>query len=211
MCCRYWMEESPELRPFVERMNQSPLADKMRDRLARPLTAAGEVRPTDIVPVVAPDRHFSPAVYPMLWGFANPRSGQPLVNCRVETASEKTLWQEAWRKHRCVIPISWYYEWEHLPDPQTGKVKTGQKYMIHPKGCTVSCLAGLYRIEEKNGLHYPVFTVLTREASDQVRFIHDRMPVILDRDMVRNWLNPENKPEDMVKQALSEMVFEKAG
>lgn len=211
MCCRYWMEESPELRPFVEAMNRSPLGAKMRDKLAKPLTTSGEVRPTDIAPVVAPDKNASPTVFPMLWGFTNPRSGQPLVNCRVETASEKTLWREAWTKHRCVIPMSWYFEWEHLPDPKTGKAKTGQKYLIQPKGCTLSYLAGLYRIEEKNSLQVPVFTVLTREPWEQIRFIHDRMPVILPKDMVRNWLNPENKPEDMVKQALSEMMFEKAG
>ena len=53
MCCRYYMEMSPELRPIVEEMNRSPLAGRMRDRLARPLTAEGEVRPTDIVPVIA--------------------------------------------------------------------------------------------------------------------------------------------------------------
>lgn len=183
----------------------------MRDKLAKPLTTSGEVRPTNIVPVVAPDKKASPAVYPMLWGFTNPRPGQPVVNCRVETAGEKALWQEAWTKHRCVIPFSWYFEWEHLPDPQTGKAKSGQKYMIQPKGYSISYLAGLYRVEEKNGLHFPVFTVLTREPWDQIRFIHDRMPVILGKGMVRDWLNPESKPEEMVKQALSEMIFEKAG
>ena len=56
MCCRYWMESSPELRPFVEAANRSPLRAKMVARLARPLKTAGEIRPTDMVPAVAPGK-----------------------------------------------------------------------------------------------------------------------------------------------------------
>ena len=43
MCCRYYMEMSPELRPIVEEMNHAPLAAKMRDKLGKPLTTVGEV------------------------------------------------------------------------------------------------------------------------------------------------------------------------
>ena len=77
------MEESPELRPFVEAVNRSPLKDKMVSKLARPIKTTGEIRPTDMVPVVAPNAKGEAVVFPMIWGFSNPKAGQPLVNCRV--------------------------------------------------------------------------------------------------------------------------------
>ena len=157
MCCRYWMEESPELRPFVEQVNRAPLKEKMVSKLARPIKTSGEIRPTDMVPVVAPDKHGEPVVFPMVWGFSNPKAGGPIVNARVETAATKPLWKEAWGKHRCVIPASWYYEWEHLVAPD-GRTKTGPKYMIQPKGCKVTYLAGLYRIEEYADLNSVIST-----------------------------------------------------
>ena len=67
-------------------------------------------------------------------------------------------------------------------------------------------LAGLYRIE--NGL--PVFVVLTREPAEELRFIHDRMPLILPEQLVDEWIRPGAKPEELVKEALTDMIFEKA-
>lgn len=203
------MEESPELRPFVTQVTRSPLKDKMVSKLARPLKTAGEIRPTDMVPVVAPGRDGTPTVFPMVWGFSNPKAGQPIVNARVETAEQKPLWKDAWDRHRCIIPASWYYEWERLVAPD-GKEKAGQKYMIQPRGSQVTYLAGLYRIEELGDLKYPVFTILTREPSESIRFIHDRMPLILPKDAVKVWIRPDGNPKEIMSSALTEMVFEKA-
>ncbi len=212
MCCRYFMELSPELRPFVDRAMRSPLREAMVTRLGRPMKTEGEVRPTDIAPVVAPSaKAHAPAVYPMVWGFANPKgNGAPLLNARVETAATKPFWKEAWRSRRCVIPASWYFEWEHLMGPD-GKKKTGQKYMLQPKNSSVTYLAGLYRMEERGGIRVPVFTVLTREAAEGVRFLHDRMPVILPREAVKEWISPTGAPEEIIRSAVTELYCEKAG
>lgn len=66
-------------------------------------------------------------------------------------------------------------------------------------------LCGLYRIED--GL--PVFVVLTREPGEEIRFIHDRMPLIMPGDYVSEWIKPGVKPDDLVDEALTEMVYEK--
>ena len=92
-----------------------------------------------------------------------------------------------------------------------GKVKTGDKYMIQPEGSSVTFLAGLYRIEELKGIHIPVFTVLTRDPVESIRFIHDRMPVILPKDSIREWIQPEAKPERIIKSAIQDLIFDKAG
>ena len=105
MCCRYWTEESPELRPIVEEMNRSPLMKKWQGSPG--IITYGEVRPTNIVPVVAPDRSGKKAVFPMKWGY----SGRPLLmNARTETAAEKPTVREDWKKHRSADPAAGYYE-----------------------------------------------------------------------------------------------------
>lgn len=210
MCCQYFMEMDPELRDIVEEMNQSPLTWKMVDKLGRRATTEGVVRPTNIVPAVASSSHGSRAVFPMVFGFS-PAGGAsvPLINARVETAGQKPTFKEAWKSHRCIIPASYYFEWVHLVNPATGKKKTGEKYLIQPKGAQLAWLAGLYRIEEKSGMRYPAFTILTREPGEEIRFIHDRMPVILPRELVDSWIQPDSDPEDIVKEAITDVAFEK--
>ena len=209
MCCRYYMEMSPELRPIVEEMNRAPLAAKMRDRLGKPLTLEGEVRPTDIVPTIASSPSGSRKVYPMLWGFSAKGVDRPIVNCRVESAAEKPLWKDAWKSHRCIVPASYYFEWEHL-FTAAGKSKAGDKYMIQPRGAEVCYLAGLYRLEEFRDLKYPVFTILTKTPSQELSRLHDRMPVILPAEMIDDWIRPDSNPAELVKDALTDMVFERA-
>lgn len=209
MCCRYYMECSPELKPIVDRAKASPLHNTLITALGRPLKTEGEVHPADIAPVIAPaKKDHSATVFPMLWGFSHPKGGSPVVNARVETAAQKGMWKESWHQRRCVIPASYYFEWEHLISPD-GKKKAGQKYMIQPRGCIIVYLAGLYGMEEHKGVHVPVFTVLTREPSEEIRFIHDRMPVILSKDFVRAWINPESDPVEIASTALTDMVYEK--
>lgn len=211
MCCRYYMETSPELRPYIEAANRSSLKDRLVSKLARPLVTEGEVRPTDLVPVIAPSsKSQEPTVFPMVWGFTIPRRQTSLFNARVESATEKPTFKESWEKRRCIVPASWYYEWEHLINASTGKSKTGDKYMIQAKGSNVIYLAGLYRLEEIAGIQVPVFTILTREPSDEIRFIHDRMPVMLPKEYIREWVNPNGKPEEIIRAAQTEMVFEVA-
>ena len=200
MCCRYWTDESPELRPIVEEMNRSPLMRKWQDKAK--VKSYGEIFPTDVVPVIAPNRSGLRSVYPMKWGY----SGKSLLmNARSETAAEKPTFRDDWARHRCIVPASWYFEWEHYPGSD-GKKHTGDKYMIHPKDCAVTWLCGLYRIE--NGL--PVFVILTREPGEALRFLHDRMPLIMPEELVTEWIRPDRKPEELLPGVLTDMDFEKA-
>ena len=200
MCCRYWTEESPELRVIVEEMNRSSLVRKWHNITA--VKSYGEIRPTDVVPVIAPDKSGRRAVYPRKWGYTGKGL---LMNARAETAGQKPTFREDWEKHRCIVPASWYFEWEHRLG-NDGKKYTGDKYMIQPKGSAMTWLCGLYRIE--NGL--PVFVILTREPGDEIRFIHDRMPMIMPEDLVNTWIRPDVTPEELLPYALTEMVFERA-
>ena len=199
MCCRYWAEESPELRPIVEQMSHSPLVSQWQRISA--IKTYGEISPTDVVPVIASNKSGDRSVFPMKWGF----SGKSLLmNARSETAATKPMFRDAWASHRCIVPASYYFEWEHLIR-NDGKTETGDKYMIQPKDRTMTWLCGLYRIE--NGL--PVFVILTREPDDSIRFIHNRMPLIMPDQLVNQWIRPDMKPEDFVESAITDLVFEK--
>ena len=65
MCCRYYMEMSPALRPIVEAANRSKLRENNLGRLAKKLTTEGEVRPDDLVPVIATGKSGGKKVFPM--------------------------------------------------------------------------------------------------------------------------------------------------
>ena len=206
MCCRYFMEESPELRPFVEAASRSVLRDRMVADLARPLRTHGEIRPTDMVPVVAPDQSGKRAAFPMVWGYSGKTSC--LFNARSESAAEKPMWKESMERRRCIIPASYYFEWQHLVSPD-GKKKTGDKYIIQPKGSSLTLLAGIYRIE--NG--FPHFAILTRSSGEDLGFIHDRMPVILSAENADAWISLNTSLSfagEILKTSVTDMVFEKA-
>ena len=200
MCGRYWTDESPELRDIVEEMNRSSLVRKWNQTSA--VKSYGEIRPTDVVPVIAPDHAGKRAVFPMKWGYTGKAL---LINARSETAERKPSFREDWQKHRCIIPASWYFEWEHIIG-NDGKKHTGDKYMIQPENSTMTWLCGLYHIED--GL--PHFVILTREPDEKIRFIHDRMPLIMPEDCISEWIRPDMNPKELMPYALTDMIFERA-
>jgi len=200
MCTRYYIDDSPEMREFANEMNRSSLAEKWGG--ASGMTVKGEVFPAGVVPVIATNKAGRRSVFPMKWGY----SGKTLLlNARAETAAVKPTFRDSWESHRCIVPASWYFEWEHRLG-NDGKKYTGDKYMIQPKGAAMTWLCGLYRIE--NGM--PVFVILTREPGEAIRFIHDRMPLIMPERLVNEWIRPDARPEELLPYALTEMVFEKA-
>ena len=205
MCVRFIMYSHPEDRDeMISEAMRSALAKRFIESGSSVLTS-GEIRPTNVVPVIAPNKEGARSVFPMRWGFRIP--GRSLiVNARTESAAVKPTFREPWKQHRCAIPASSYIEWEHLPLPN-GKTRTGDKFSIHPADEPVTWLCGLYRIEE--GL--PVFTILTREPSDPVRQIHDRMPLILPGDLIDDWISPDRRAEDMLEYAVTDLVLDRMG
>ena len=156
MCTRYYMELSPELRPYIEAANRSPLRDKMVIKLGRAFTTEGEVGPEAIAPVIATSQKGKLAAYPMVFGFP---------------------------------------------------VKTGDKYMFQPHGSNAAWMCGLYRMDEDS---FPYFVILTRDATEEIRLIHDRMPLILPASAVPLWINPGSKPAELLGLAVNDLVYEKA-
>ncbi len=205
MCTRFYIEVGEkELTDILQAAKDSLLANKF-NHLGYPVLTEGEIRPTDVVPVIAPSPHGERSVYPMKWGYTIPAHKTKLFNARCETAAVKPAFRDDWRSHRCIIPASYYFEWEHIR-MKDGKTKPGRKYAIQPGDAGLTCLCGLYRIE--NGL--PVFVILTRQPGDSVKHIHDRMPLILPPEKIDDWIDPGAKPEAVLPYALTRMAVEYA-
>ncbi len=65
-------------------------------------------------------------------------SGQTLLlNARVETTPFKATFKEAWASHRCIVPATCYYDWQHVTG-NDGKKRAGEKYMFQPKGSSMT-------------------------------------------------------------------------
>ncbi len=155
----------------------------------------GEVFPGDVAAVVASNRRLEPQPFAMRWGYHLP-NGKLLINARSETAAEKAIFADGIRQRRCLIPADHYFEWEKKADSKI-------KYAIEPNHSEGFFLAGIYRIEEGK----PVFVILTRDASDGIAFLHNRMPVILPVEAAMDWLNPNYHGSDILKTALVDMEY----
>ena len=192
--------ENPELRELVNEMNRSKLAKRFKNGNREYLNAEGEIFPSSVIPVIATSQTGTRRVFPMKWGFSRQQGGL-LINARAETAADKPAFRESWKKHRCVVPVSLYFEWEH-----DEKKKAGQKYALRPEGHELVRLAGLYRME--GGI--PVFVILTRPADSSLMWMHDRMPVMLREQDAEKWILPGTDPQSCIAGCLTKVSWVKA-
>ena len=214
--CTWFYADYKYLSGYINKSQQLPLADSIMNAMSKSKAMSGNIRPTDMAAVLAPNKQGNVAVFPMIWGFTHESTFKPLINCRIETADQKPLWKDSWFRRRCIIPASWYYEWG-IPPSEVGFHNANEqrnikkvKYAIQPEGAEITYLAGLYRFEEHRGIQIPMFTVLTREAVAPVSNIHDRMPLILGKDSLSEWIRPNGDPNKIAKMALTKMIMEKA-
>jgi putative SOS response-associated peptidase YedK len=113
----------------------------------------------------------------------DPAIGHKLINARSETAHEKPSFRQALRARRCIIPASGFYEWR-----TEGKARL--PYYIHRRDGEVLSLAGLWeRWTPPAGAPLETCTILTTAANSLVRQFHQRMPVLLDRQVFALWLD----------------------
>lgn len=114
--------------------------------------------------------------------------GNKLINARGETVAEKPSFKTSFKKKRCLVPASGFYEWK-----AEGKGK--QPYLIHRKDGKPFAIAGLWSAwkEPESGEWIETFTLLTTDPNELMQPIHNRMPVIVAQEDFGAWLNPANE------------------
>jgi putative SOS response-associated peptidase YedK len=115
------------------------------------------------------------------WGFypdwlKSQKNSKPLFNTRWETIQEKRTFQTAYKKHRCLVPISGWYEWKNIDGEK-------QPYFFH-KDKELLQAAGIYWLRSSGDIE---FSIITNEAKSELSTIHNRTPLILDSNEQFKW------------------------
>lgn len=146
------------------------------------------IAPTQDVPcVVEGDR--GPQIKLFKWGFVphwakDPKIGHKMINARAETVAEKPSFRQSFQQRRCLVPATGFFEWK-----REGTAK--QPFRITRRDGAPFAMAGLWDewVDRHSGEILHSFTIITTRANEQVRDLHDRMPVILQRKDERIWID----------------------
>ena len=168
MCGRYYVEADDmtlEIMQIIEEINRK----KLNKHIGK------DVVPTDFAPVITRQ-----GITALQWGFTLPDRKAPIINARSETAADKPLFSSSVQYRRCLLPASGYYEW----DQQRNKYTIGHGKPFY--------MAGIFRPEDD---HITRFCIMAQSPVPALSHIHDRMPVILQRDAAKAWLNGSLPPQ----------------
>jgi putative SOS response-associated peptidase YedK len=156
---------------------------------ARNLQTHYNIAPTDKVEVARLGEGGAVELVPMRWGLIPYWWKKPLkqvpstFNARAETVASTPMFRDAFKRHRCVVPASGYYERLKRPD---GK----QPYFISAADGGMLSLAGLWDRwkNPETGELMTSCTIIVTDANARTGTIHNRMPVVLDEADIRPWL-----------------------
>src|SRR5208283_1125897 len=178
MCGRF--TQSYTWRELVELYRLTQRARNLRPRY--------NIAPTTAIDVVTLAQT-GPELVPMRWGLIpgwwkkTAKEVPSTFNARAETVAEKPMFRSAFKRTRCIVPASGYYEWRAA---EGGK----QPYFISAARGEVLSIAGLWDQWKDPETGEPVLsaTLIVTSANDFTRPIHDRVPVLLGQRDHEAWL-----------------------
>ena len=153
------------------------------------------IAPTQDIAVIMND--LPNEVHSVHWGlipfWAKEKSiGNKMINARAESVDQKASFKHPFKKKRCLILTTGFYEWKK----EKGK-NSKTPYYFHLLNDDIFTFAGLWSYWEKGEEPITSATIITTEANDLVGQIHDRMPVIIGKNDWEKWLSTETKPEEL--------------
>ncbi len=221
MCGRYAATANPDELVLEFEVEQDRSAEPGRSVLVNPQDPPPgrpdhNMAPTKQAPVVlarAPreDRD-APATRQLrllTWGLVpswskDPRGGVRMINARVESVAGKPAYSRALAARRCLVPARGWYEWQASPTALDAKGAPRKQpfFTERADGASVA-MAGLYEFWRDPAVTDPddplawltTFTVVTGPAEPGLDRIHDRQPLVLERDDWARWLDPAAGPD----------------
>lgn len=122
--------------------------------------------------------------------------GARLINARAETVAEKPAFRQAFKQRRCIIPVDGFYEWQRTRGRK-------QPFFFRMKDERPFGFAGLWERWQAEGSEViNSCAILTTEANEVLRPVHDRMPVIIHPDDYELWLDADARKLGLVKEML---------
>ena len=168
------------------------------------------IAPTTFQPVIRDSRDDgSREMVLMRWGLIpfftkhlSEVKGVSTINARAEAVPTSSTWREPFKKRRCLVPASFFYEWKKLD------AKTTQPYVISITDASLFAFAGLWDAwKDERGNWLQSFAIVTTEANERMSQVHTRMPVILHRRDYDRWLSRQSEdppPVDLMRPFESE-------
>lgn len=156
---------------------------------ARGIEPRYNVAPTQMVSAVRCDAETGePEFVALRWGLIpfwadEPSIGGRLINARSETAATKPAFRSSYGQRHCLVLADGFFEWEKVGDER-------RPYFIGLRDHKPFAFAGLWDRWRHGTQPIDSCTILTTNANDLVRPLHDRMPVILPRTAFAEWLHP---------------------
>ena len=183
MCGRYGLNKPRQLRTRYNLNEDFDLEENYN------------VAPSQIMPVIVNEQGKN-ILREMKWGLVPHWSKTPTVkfstiNARAENVPISSTYREPFKKHRCLIPADYFYEWKKTEDSKI-------PYLIRVKSEEIFSFAGLFDIwRDVEGKEFPSYTIITTKPNKIMEGIHNRMPVILPKDEEKIWLDPEANPTEL--------------
>jgi len=129
--------------------------------------------------------------------------GARMINARAETVHSKPSFRSAFKQRRCLILTDGFYEW-------SGDAGSKQPYFMTIMDEKPFAFAGLWERWDDKGKQsseYRSCAIITTTASDSMRHIHHRMPVILKPEVYQQWLDPEFQDTQGLREILNSMTI----
>jgi putative SOS response-associated peptidase YedK len=191
MCGRFNVDADPLSRLLLELV-----------KLRHPGPDNHNAAPTETIVVLRLDEAGAPELTPMRWWLTphwakDAGTRYAMFNARSETVERSRAFREPFRRRRCVVPVSGFYEWARQSDGD-GR---GRKlpYYIRPHDAPGMLLAGIWDRwrDPESGETLESFAILTTDAAEGLAFVHDRQPAMLGFADARRWLDPEASTEEL--------------
>ena len=115
-----------------------------------------------------------------------PKGGRRPIDARLETVADRPTFRGPLSRQRCIIPADGWYEWM----PGTPKRPHCTRSGTGHRSALVHGTTGRHRPRRRTPPTHHTFTILTEDAREDIAWMHDRMPVILDIKQQARWLDP---------------------
>jgi putative SOS response-associated peptidase YedK len=186
---------------FALTSDESGICEYFRVNLSSPIKPRFNIAPSQKLLVIRlhseTHEHTSSLVrWGLIPSWAKDQSiGARLTNARSETACTKPSFRDSFRRRRCLIPATGFYEWSTLggkKQPYYVRLTTNEPFGI----------GGLWDVWEQNGDRIETCTVLTCDANQAMQHLHPRMPVVIQPERYDAWLDPSQTDAAAVFQDL---------
>jgi putative SOS response-associated peptidase YedK len=176
-------------------INELDFEDHFSKKLAFHFEPKYNVLPTHQMPIITADQQ---QIHLAHWGLLPHQHKQPLINARSETATTLPTFKNLIQKNRCLIPADSFIEWDHSA--------IHQPYRIMLADTRLFCFAGLYQEIVAEGVKTRYYTIITTSANKQMSWIHDRMPLIVDKSQEIDWLASNKNWENVIQTPLQQTL-----